>query len=84
MSEYVPTTKGVRDSYVYAGIGYNGEPITAERIARKEFDTWLNSVKADAFSEGAAKQREIVEHKLGRGQTIVIPNNPYRAGGKNV
>ena len=80
MNEYVPTTEEVHD--VYANGGDDSRSVMLERSA--EFDTWLNSVKADAFSEGAAKQREIVEHKLGRGQTIVIPNNPYRAGGKNV
>lgn len=70
----------VRDVYAY----YDAYGGGTDHKKAAEFDTWLNSVKADAFSEGAAKQREIVEHKLGRGQTIVIPNNPYRAGGKNV
>ena len=84
MSEYVPTTKGVRDSYVYAGIGYNGELITAERIARKEFDTWLNSVKADAWDEGFdAGEQDVFQHEQQDWANECIVN-PYRNGGKNV
>lgn len=79
MSE-IPTTEQVRSWW---GADEFGNPAPTED-AQPEFDTWLNAVKADAFSEGAAKQREIVEHKLGYGQTIVIPQNPYRIGGKNV
>lgn len=76
MSEYVPTTDVVALRYRFYAEDNGVE------LHPAEFDTWLNSIKADAFSEGAAKQREIVEHKLGNGQTIVIPNNPYRNGGR--
>lgn len=81
MSEYTPTVEQARAAYTRA---MRNAFIASSGEHDEEFDRMIRIIKADAFSEGAAKQREIVEHKLGRGQTIVIPQNPYRIGGKNV
>ena len=70
MSEYTPSTDRVRADYAET---YEG---TDEgRYAR--FDRWLNSVKAEAWDEGADFQ--FVNSPFP--STLDKGNNPYRTGG---
>lgn len=46
-NEYTPDTETVRAVYAYYGLSRLARP----RI--KEFDRWLNSIRFDAYNEGA-------------------------------
>lgn len=67
MGDYVPSTDGVRDTYVRAH---------RTNVVRAEFDRWLSQVKADVWEEAIAAQLET--QSAVRGITIQIAPNPYR------
>lgn len=59
MSEYMPTTEDVKNCYVYAGEGLDGNTVKPVRTARSEFDRWLSdhdrkvaaeALRTEAFS----------------------------------
>ena len=87
MSEYTPSTKNIRDCYVYSHEGYDGELSTSERILDKKFDRWLNLIKAEAWDEGAAAVDTQYEH-IFNGHPVpegemcdvceALGKNPYR------
>lgn len=79
MSERLPTTDEIRRSLSYA-IGYGIGSLTTSRddeipggIVRR----WLNSVKAEAWDEGADFQ--FINSPFP--STLDKENNPYRKGG---
>lgn len=56
MTEFTPDTQNIENCYVYACTDeYSG---TTPRLARAEFQRWLDDVKAKAWDEGhnAARQ----------------------------
>ena len=76
MSEYTPTTDAVRKGYSYVPELPKGARHHPPLIA--EFDRWLNSVKAEAWDEGADFQ--FVNSPFP--STLDKGNNPYRTGGE--
>ena len=86
MTEYTPTTKAIRDCYVFADEGLDGSLRSPERLLHAEFDRWLAGVKADAWDEG--KRAEEIGwthvydgHPVREGETCdeCIVSNPYRS-----
>lgn len=75
MSEYTPTTEEIRYRLI---LGADPFDLNAdEREDLEEFDRWLNSVKAEAWDEGADFQ--FVNSPFP--STLDKRNNPYRTGG---
>ena len=79
MSDWTPTTKQVRDGYRFDPEEDYYNPLqagaNAERAGR-DFDRWLEQVKAEAWDEGFA---DGVNHDLGDWDNApAIINNPYR------
>ena len=56
-AEYTPSTKNVRDCYVYADAGHDGSLRAPERVSGAEFDRWLavhdRETRAEALEEAA-------------------------------
>lgn len=87
MTEYIPTTERVKDSYVWFR-----DEVTAY-AARVEFDRWLNQVKSEAWEEGhlhrwnrhwndgciceAWSSSECGCGKYGTGELLSLKDNPY-------
>ena len=75
MSEYTPTTEEIRYRLI---LGADPFDLNAdEREDLEEFERWLNSVKAEAWDEGAYFQFANSPFL----STLDKGNNPYRTGG---
>ena len=75
MSEYTPTTEEIRYRLILGVDPF--DPNADEREDLEEFGRWLNSVKAEAWDEGADFQ--FVNSPFP--STLDKRNNPYRTGG---
>lgn len=76
MSEYTPTAKTVEAFYCHAWQDITGS-VPGDHSSHEEFERWLNSVKAEAWDEGADFQ--FVNSPFP--STLDKGNNPYRTGG---
>ena len=65
MTDYTPTTKQVRDGYRYDPLDDYYNPVQAGAIAERkgrDFDRWLEQVKAEAWNEGHYASNTEWEH----------------------
>ena len=60
---YTPTTKNIRDCYLYADEQFDGTLRTPANIANAEFDRWLDSHDAEVKAE-LVKENETLREEL--------------------
>ena len=81
MTDYTPTTKQVRDGYRFDPEEDYYNPLqagaNAERAGR-DFDRWLEQVKAEAWEEGKRAGLRQSDWEHGDTPTMYVAVNPYR------
>ena len=63
------------DATVYTVLDWKGY-FASERVARKAFDAWLNSIRAEAWEEGELSGRH--NYPVLDDENLML--NPYREG----
>ena len=81
MSDWTPTTEQVRNGYRYDPEDDYYNPLqagaNAERNAR-DFDRWLEQVKAEAWDEGYTSGRSNAMRRMSDEPKAPLTRNPYR------
>lgn len=79
MREYTPTTESVREDYVRERVWVSANVSLSPDEARREFDRWLWSVKAEMWDAGMDSYVKYLANMLA-GEDVLEPENPYREG----
>ena len=86
MSDWTPTTKQVRDGYRFDPEDDYHNPLqagaNAERAGR-DFDRWLDEVKAEAWEEGYESAALRIPEGVWHDVAAPHPGNPYRQEQEN-
>ena len=78
MSNYTPTTKSVRDCYLYGQENADGTFIKSQRGHEAEFDRWLEQHDREVAELAWDKAVESIQYEDGSPVEIVYVRNPYR------